>query len=76
LDAHSPIHLAFRPSKVIQQGAAVQLVICGLNLLFLVDNEDGNAPNGQWSRVELVSPSDLLAGVIDVERCHTWKRCF
>ena len=75
LNTHGPICLTFRSSKIVQQGAAVELVIRGLNLVCLVDNKNGNAPDRQWSQVDLVSPSDHIAGVIDVKRCHTRKWC-
>ena len=75
LNTHSPIRLTFRSSKIVQQGAAVELVIRGLNLVCRVDDKNGNAPDRQWSQVDLVSPSDHIAGVIDVKRCHARKRC-
>jgi hypothetical protein len=76
LNTHSPICLTFRSSKIVQQGTAVELVIRGLNLFCLIDNKDGNAPDRQWSQVDLESPSDHIAGMIDVKRCHTRKWCF
>jgi hypothetical protein len=76
LNTHSPIRLTFRSSKIVQQGAAVELVIRGLNLVCPVDDKNGNAPDRQWSQVDLVSPSDHIAGVIDVKCGHTRKRCF
>jgi hypothetical protein len=75
LNTHSPIRLTFRSSKIVQQGAAVELVIRGLNLVCRVDDKNSNAPDRQWSQVDLVSPSDHIAGVIDVKRCHARKRC-
>ena len=67
LDIHCPIRLAFGPSKIVQQGTAVELVIRRLNLLRLVDNKYGDAPYRQWSEIDLVPPSNHVAGVVDVE---------
>lgn len=75
-NTHNPIRLALRPSEIIQYGSAVELIICGLNLLGAVHNEDGDPLDRQWRQVNLVVPSDNIAGVIDIERCHTGKRWF
>jgi hypothetical protein len=65
--------MALGPSEIVQQSTVVELVISRLNLLCLVHNKDGNPPDRQRAKVDLVPPSDYCAGIVDIERCHTWE---